>query len=72
MADIAKMDEKNATLTMKLSAKSGFRSDTKFPDVSAIQWGAINAICADQESEIGQKLIAMFRDHVIARQESAS
>lgn len=39
-------EEKNATLTMKLKAKSGYSSDETHK-VSPEQWAEIQFICAD-------------------------
>ena len=41
--DMSKQHEKNATVTIKLKAKSGYMA-TIDADISAAQWAAINAI----------------------------
>ena len=47
--DLSKANEKNAKLTMKLSADSGSSCAT-ICRVSANQWAVINAICDDDKS----------------------
>jgi len=44
VVDISQADERNAVLTLKLKAKSGYHAEAKY-DVSANQWGEILAIC---------------------------
>ena len=44
--DLAKADEKDAKLTLKLKAKSGY-SATETHEISANQWAYILAICVD-------------------------
>lgn len=58
--DLSKTNEKNADLSLKLRADSGYSSDATGYRVSANQWSAIIAICED--GEMGQALIALHVD----------
>jgi len=40
-------DEKNASLQLRLLARSGFRSEAKYKGISANQWGDVIAVCED-------------------------
>ena len=47
VVDLATADEKMATLSLKLRADSGYKSDVTGYRVSANQWAAILTICED-------------------------
>lgn len=65
--DMAKAEEKNASLTMKLVESRRYHAEVKVPAVSAMQWGAIQAICGEQDSEVGRAMLDQFRQFVAAR-----
>ncbi|KKW93900.1 hypothetical protein [Sphingobium chungbukense] len=53
---------KNASLSLKLKAKSGFSSESTY-QVSALQWAAITAIC--EETEQAKDFMAAMSKRII-------